>query len=43
MEFESYNFDRPNPNMNGCPLTIDAGLIGRLLPGQNVLSLMLMV
>jgi len=31
-------FDRPNPigrKIEGCPLRIDAGLIGRLLPGQT--------
>ncbi len=31
-------FDRPNPigrKVEGCPLKMDAGLIGRLLPGQT--------
>ena len=31
-------FDRPNPlgrKVEGCPLTFDAGLVGRLLPGQT--------
>lgn len=31
-------FDRPNPlgrEVEGCPLNIEAGLVGRLLPGQH--------
>lgn len=31
-------FDRPNPlgrKVEGCPLTMDTGLVGRLLPGQQ--------
>ena len=31
-------FDRPNPlgrKIEGCPLTYDTGLVGRLLPGQS--------
>lgn len=31
-------FDRPNPigrKVEGCPLKMEAGLIGRLLPGQS--------
>ena len=31
-------FDRPNPlgrKVEGCPNKIDAGLVGRLLPGQS--------
>lgn len=31
-------FDRPNPlgrKLEGCPLRLEAGLIGRLLPGQT--------
>ena len=32
-------FDRPNPlgrKVEGCPLTFDADLVGRLLPGQTI-------
>lgn len=31
-------FDRPNPlgrKIEGCPLTLDSGITGRLLKGQN--------